>query len=678
MKKKKYILGLALAALSMTTLAGCGDEAQPTEPTEDKEDAVVEPKDNEITINLSNKEYDGKAITATATSLSGQTPKLEYKLEREADSEYSTEAPKAAGRYVVRATTEATNEYNAETAYKSFKITTDMLPQEYKQYENTAAYVKVTTAKEFFQAIEKAKSNYSTDITGVTKSEGYKTIAATTVRNSEANWIKFITKGLYLKEGNNYVKIDPNTPWDPDDTTYTKDLTYYEDSPYSAVSYSQTLTTPGTVKVIEIANDLDLGYNKIKNLGISTSFVENFDKSSKLFEGNTKYYLDPDIKEAGISQVKIQNTTDLLIYSKNGSKITHAGFGVTSCKDLQFKNLEFDEIWMWEDSITTDTSNIGKYDAVKWAYFKVDHCDNIKIDHCTFGKAFDGLIDYANPVYDSMGTAFRAPYGGTGSNSITVSYCDFKAGDISEGSYIYKMMKRIEDEYQVYLSNKNSYTSSEKTCRYYFSKRDSGMTFEDILYTYAMPQKKGFLWGDSDANGNPYLYNKRLFGIIYGCTFKNIETRLPKVRGGMVYVVNTQVDNSEYYPYAVKYGNTSEGILSGLGASVYLESVEYKGIKQYLKNNDSANSAYPTVNGGYMIKNSIFGTISGSTDKATNTDPFISLVDNTTKLNINNFAFKVDGEVTDLTESPISFEAYDLLTNGTLNKYFKENTSGAI
>nr|MCR5646958.1 hypothetical protein [Acholeplasmatales bacterium] len=164
------------------------------------------------------------------------------------------------------------------------------------------------------------------------------------------------------------------------------------------------------------------------------------------------------------------------------------------------------------------------------------------------------------------------------------------------------------------------------------------------------------------------------------CTIKNIEDRLPKVRGGIAYVYNVLVDNTEYYPYAVKYGNTSQGIISSLDASVYLESVEYKGIKQYLKNNEDTDQAtltkynIPTLNGGYMIKNSILGDKKGSSTDATN--PFESLVYNTSKLSPNYFSFKVNGVKTDLTEPPFTIDAYDLMTNGTLVNYFKENRSG--
>ncbi len=673
----KKILKTMIIPLGLLALASCNNATSTTNTSipQDNSSTSVGKQDDTITLKVDSKMYDGNAIFATATSTSGRTPTIEYKLESEDDSEYSTTAPKTAGRYICRATLSETSGYNAVEKTVKFKINMDFLPEEYKEYENTNAYRKVSNAKEFLDALYDAKYTYSTTATDVIKSEGYQSIAATTVRKNNANWTKFITKGLYLKEGDEYIKIPSNTPWDENDTTYTKSLSYYEDDAYSLVSYTQDLTKEGTIKVIEITNDLDLGYNKIKDLGANTSTYEDWDKDKKMFQSSTKFFKDPDLKASGISQIKVQNISNLLIYSKNGAKLTHCGFNVLSCKDVSFRNIDMDELWMWEDSTTTDLSGIGDYDAAKWAYFKISHSENIWIDHCSFGKSFDGQIDYSNPVCNSFGTLFRAPYGFTGQNSLYVTYCDFHAGSTDKDGYIYKMMKRIEDEYQIYKADPTGYTKTDITARYYFNKRDSGMTFEDIMYTYAIPQKKAFLWADS---GDDYRYNKHLFAVLANCTLKNIEDRIPKVRGGMAYVYNVLVDNTEYYPYAVKYGNTSQGVLSGLDASVYLESVEYKGCKQYLKNNDSNQPGknYPTVNGGYMIKNSIFGDKKGSSTDATN--PFASLVEKPEKLSTSYFAFKVNGEKTTLTTPPIEIEAYDLMTNGSLVPYFKLNVSGAI
>lgn len=613
-------------------------------------------------------EFTGNQINIPINVPEDCTAVIKYKAKGASDSEYTTTPPKDMGDYEIQIEVQTPNSTTPIVINQEIKVYSDILG-EYKQYKNTDAYKKVSTPKEFLDALYDAKYIYTTTATEILKSEGY--VVRNNVRKA-ANWPGAVQKGLYLKNSDNtYTKIPSDTPWDPDDPVYTSSLTYYEDSPYTKVAYTQEASKLATVKVIEITEDLDLGYNLIKDLGANTATFENWDKN-KALESTTKFYKDPEIKASGISKIKVENMTDLLIFSKNGSKLTHCGFNVVSSKDISFRNLEMDEIWMWEDSTTTDLSKIGDYDAAPWAYFKINHSENIWIDHCTFGKSFDGQIDYANPVYDSVGTLYRAPYGGTGANGLKVTYCDFKAGSDDPDGYLYKMMEKIEAEYQVYLADKTNYVPSEKTCRYYFNKRDSGLSFEDILYGYAIPQKKAFLWGDS---GDPYVYNKYLVATLANCTIKNIEDRLPKVRGGMAYVYNVLVDNTEYYPYALSLGNVSQGILAGLDASIYLESVEYKGIKNYLKNNDSSNSEYPTVNGGYMIKNSKIGNIYGST---TNTDPFSSLNSSASTLSIGNFAFKVNGEKTTLTEPPFEIDAYDLKKTNSLENYFKDYPTGTF
>ncbi len=698
MKKKKYLIGLALAALSLTTLVACGDvtivnndsdnktDTTPTtDPTPTPEPVVVEQKEDSLKLNVENKMYDGEKISLTCTTTSGKAPKIEYKNALDDDTAYSTTAPKEPGKYIVRATLEDTPEYKGLTKTKEFKIKTLYEPAEYKALEGTNAYVKVSTPAELFAALKSAQYDYTNTLTGITVNDGY--VVRNNVRKNATNWTNAITKGLYIYDDENdeYIKIPSDESFENTSSQYLKD-TYYEDSPYSTVTYTQTLNNAPSIKVIEIANDMDLGYNLISS--VSQGLASSWDNKNRL-AGKTDIYADSDMQTAGISKININKYNDLIIYSKNGSKLTHCGFNVSACKDVKFDNIEMDEMWMWEDSNSTSpTQTIGDYDAFGWAYFKIGFSENITITHCTFGKSFDGQIDYSNPFYQSMGTYSNAPYEGTGNNGLTVSFCDFKAGSDNEDGYLYRMMDKIENEYQVYAANKTGYSYTNKSCRYYFTLRDQGLTFDDILYGIAIPQKKAFLWGDS---GDSYLYNKYLNATLCNCTIKNIEDRLPKVRGGMAYVYNVLVDNTEYLKYvpklkSVSLGNSkyklagvSQGILAGLDASIYLESVEYRGISSYLKNNDSLPSSdkrYPTVNGGYMIKNSIIGDKQGSSTDSTN--PFIGLVADTNKLSTEYFSFKINGEKTDLTEPPFTIDAYDLLANGSLTKYFKDHTTGTF
>lgn len=388
--------------------------------------------------------------------------------------------------------------------------------------------------------------------------------------------------------------------WDEDTKTYTQT---------PAEGYTEE-TSWGTVRVIEITEDINLGYYKLsaeaKNSGIVVDFGANIPKW-------TDYLSMSDmVMENGISQIKVENTSNLLIFSKNGAKITHAGFKLTSDDNVVFRNLQFDELWQWEDAPTSATSKIGDYDWFGWAYFKIAFCGYIWIDHCTFGKSYDGQIDYSNPVYDANGgTAFRAPYGATGPNGLHISWCRFNAGSDDKDGYIYKMMEAIEQNFQ----------DGGTDYLYYNALRNGGASFEDILYGIAIPQKKGFLCGD-DAKypADDYTFNLSLNVSFANCVFVNLEDRLPKLRGGNAYMYNCVVDCSQYYVYRTKLrgigaagkvsavsstwkcGLVSQGIVCGNGGSVKAENCIYRGIESLLKNNDKTNSGV-YVQGGYQIVN---------------------------------------------------------------------------
>ncbi|MDE5566141.1 MAG: InlB B-repeat-containing protein [Anaeroplasmataceae bacterium] len=392
------------------------------------------------------------------------------------------------------------------------------------------------------------------------------------------------------------AKYDYTSTWDAD----TKTL-------------NQTLNKEGSVHVIEIANDLNMGYFKLGAEEKATNIVSDYANKME----NLKPYLcmSDMVLENGISQIKIENTSNLLIYSKNGAKLTHCGFKLTTDANVAFRNLEFDEMWQWEDAPVETSNAIGDYDFFGWAYFKISFCEYIWIDHCTFGKSYDGQIDYANPVYTTTGTAFRAPYGAKGDNGLHISWCSFNAGSDDKDGYLYKMMDSIEQEY---LAGKKNYL-------YYNSLRDAGISFEDILYGIAIPQKKGFLCGDdakfsSVDSEDDYNFNLKLKVSFANTVFKNIEDRLPKLRGGNAYMYDCVVDCSQYYAYrfklltqraasAVQSVNSgwkcalvSQGIVCGNGGSVQAENCMFRGIDTLIKHNDKKNVS-PYVDGGYQIVN---------------------------------------------------------------------------
>ena len=426
---------------------------------------------------------------------------------------------------------------------------------DFSVYENTSAYRKVKTAEEFITAIKDAKYHYK-------------------------------------------------NVWDEETEAYTQE---------PADGYTQE-NFEGTVHVIEIENDLNLGYFKLSDAVKSSGLVDNF--ASKYNNLSAYLYSSDMFLENGISQIKVENTSNLLIYSKNGAKLTHCGFKLTSDNNVIFRNLEFDEMWQWEDGNKT-AGNIGDYDWFGWAYFKIAFCGYVWIDHCTFGKSYDGQIDYSNPDYTAnAGVAFRAPYGADGNNGLHISWCNFNAGSDDEDGYIYKMMQKIEEDYQAHKDTADADYVSQHA--YYDALRDRGASFEDILYGVAIPQKKGFLCGDSGNNKEDYEYNLKLQISFANCKFLNLEDRLPKLRGGNAYMYNCVVDSSQYYSYRTKLKSyaasavssvnsswkcalVSQGIICGNGGSFKAENCIYRGIETLLKNNDSNSS--PKVDGGYQLVN---------------------------------------------------------------------------
>lgn len=422
----------------------------------------------------------------------------------------------------------------------------DKIP-DFSQYENTSFYRKVTTAEEFISAIYDAKAHYVSE-------------------------------------------------WDGQSVQQSPAAGYNEE------------TAGGSVRVIEVANDLELGY-KTLSASAMRGIVDNY--ASKQESLRPYLYMSEMLDEYGVSQIKAEGISNLLVYSKTGAKLSHCGFKLTSDDRVVFRNLSFDGLWQWEDAPVKESNAIGDYDAFGWAYFKIAFCGYIWIDHCTFGKSYDGQIDVSNPFYSNESTAFRAPYGADGASGVHISFCRFGAGSADEDGYLYKMMKSIED----------GYLSGSGECLYYNALRDGGITFEQILYGLAIPQKKGFLCGDSAKYTEPdYEYNRSLCVSFADCVFINIEDRLPKLRGGNAYMYNCVADNSQYYSYraqlksanaqslvqkvntAWKCALVSQGIVCGDGGSVMAENCIYRGVETLLKNNDTKNSGQ-YARGGYCIKN---------------------------------------------------------------------------
>ncbi|MDE7213320.1 MAG: hypothetical protein K2N42_01940, partial [Anaeroplasmataceae bacterium] len=211
--------------------------------------------------------------------------------------------------------------------------------------------------------------------------------------------------------------------------------------------------------------------------------------------------------------------------------------------------------------------------------------------------------------------------------------------------------------------------------------RDANISYEDILYGIAIPQKKGFLCGDdakfsgSYDNADDYNFNLKLKVSFANCIFKNIEDRLPKLRGGNAYLYNCLVDSSQYYTYRSKLLSqsaktivtrvnsgwkcalVSQGIVCGNGGSVKAENTIFRGIDTLLKHNDTKNVS-PYVDGGFELINCSYqkaatdSVYTGSSSDA-NTK-FVSSIPS--KLNTGNFSWKTENNQAPFRITPIPLE----------------------
>jgi pectate lyase len=248
-------------------------------------------------------------------------------------------------------------------------------------------------------------------------------------------------------------------------------------------------------KVIEIMNDLDLGFNEVP---ATTGAGALRSASAPL--------LHPALLTTGVSLIDIQDKNGLTIFSANGATIRHATFNVKRANNVIIRNLKFDELWEW------DESSKGKYDKQGWDFITVDMTsDNIWIDHCTFTKAYDGVIDIKG-----------------GTRNVTISWCSFLGDDGGPGSFVRRQIEALDQ-------NRPAYPM-------YDFLRSNGFSVEDII-AISRSQKKGSLVGANEldpANANHQV-------TLHHNYYLNMQDRLPRLRAGNAHAYDIYVNNAEAF-----------------------------------------------------------------------------------------------------------------------------------
>lgn len=320
----------------------------------------------------------------------------------------------------------------------------------------------------------------------------------------------------------------------------------------NAEELAKALKKGSKAKVIEIMNDIDLGWNVIGELAQTSPITEN--KTA---------LTHPTLIETGVSKVTVDGFDGLTIYSKNGAKLTHAGFVFKRSNNVVIRNLEFDELWEWDEYTK------GKYDRNDWDFITLENTHNVWIDHCTFGKAYDGVVDVKK-----------------GSSGVTISWSEFLPADQTEGSFYDVMFDEME-------ANPSDY-------KMYQFLRNQGLS-EEVIRNVAAPQKKTHLVGANELASD----NSDLELTLHHNYYLDTQDRIPRLRGGNAHVYNVVIDSTNAYEAGKEISDkvasaiskagysfqvTSNGAISTEGGAVLIEDSVISGIQYPIRNNQKSAS----------------------------------------------------------------------------------------
>lgn len=358
--------------------------------------------------------------------------------------------------------------------------------------------------------------------------EGYSTVAS-------------VTGGGLLKETNdNYYKVS------------------------SAKEFLDALSNvqkTGKNSVIELASDINLGSKEVANYSSYSSVIKPY---------TAQALTHPTLMNTGVSILTFDGVHNLTIFSQNGSSIKHANITMKNSSNIIIRNIKFDELWEWDEATK------GDYDRNDWDYMTIDSTtDGVWIDHCTFYKAYDGVVDIKNP---------------NPKTNVTISWCAFLPG--SENNTFFNAMM-------------NTMAKNPSAYPYYKSLLDSGMS-ENQIWWYAYGQKKTHLLGQSDTATNAAGIRLTLANNYY----KDSMDRMPRMRYGDAHVYNCIMDAQELMDARNSITNASaakhivsNGASSTCGGQVLLENCLISGITNALNSgNGSSPAGYiNAVNSKYYI-----------------------------------------------------------------------------
>jgi len=310
--------------------------------------------------------------------------------------------------------------------------------------------------------------------------------------------------------------------------------------------------TAGSVKVIEIMNDLNLGWNEIDPAAKSID-------STPLSQPQTPL-LHPVLLTSGVSTLQISPKSGLTIFSANGATIRHASWSIKNTANIIIRNLKFDELWEWDEQTK------GNYDRNNWDMIVIGvgggTVSHLWVDHCTFTKAYDGTVDTKG-----------------GADHITYSWNKYAGDDgaTNPNSFVWQQINALE-------ANMASYPM-------YHFLRTRGFSAADIV---AILQGSGKTHAIGELSLDPVNVNSCV--TFHHQWYINPWDRLPRLAGGTVHNFNIYVDAPQMLA-ARRLRDAKVAAMSPADQTTFANNYNFR---------PSGNGSISTENGAMLVEKSVY------------------------------------------------------------------------
>jgi pectate lyase len=311
--------------------------------------------------------------------------------------------------------------------------------------------------------------------------------------------------------------------------------------------------TAGAVRVIEIMNDLDLGWNEIDPAVKALT--------STPFTQPALPKLHPTLLASGVSTVQISpRNGSLTIFSANGATIRHASWSIKNTSNVIIRNLKFDELWEWDEATK------GDYDVNNWDFIVVGvgggTVSRLWVDHCTFTKSYDGIIDTKG-----------------GADHITYSWNKYMGDDgaTNPDSFVWKQINALE-------TNKAAYPM-------YNFLRTRGFSPTDIVTISQGPDKTHAI---GELSLEPVNVNSCV--TFHHQWYINSWDRLPRLAGGSVHNFNIYVDDTLVLD-ARRLRDARVAAMSSADQTTFANNYNFK---------PPINGSICTENGAMLVEKSVY------------------------------------------------------------------------